>query len=373
MLGRPDADSIVEFPREAEARAAAATAFTVADIAASAPAPAPASAVASATLAAVATAVATGPAGRRRALCVGIDDYATAPLAGCVQDATDWRDALAAMGFEATLVTNRQATREAILAGLTDLVSTAARGDIVVFQYAGHGTQFEDLGDEPGDEDDGKDEAFCPADMDTGAYVIDDDVRAIFATIGEGVNLTCFIDCCHSGSITRALGSPAKPLERTGSVRPRFMRATEAMTEAHRAFRGKIKAKRSRKPSAALADMRHVVFSACQDREVAYESDGHGDFTLRAIELLRKGVNGVTYEGFQERVIAAFGAGRRQNPNLECAPASRTLGSAAAVRRRGERRPPRPPTREAPVASLSAAASNREIAELLRKVADVID
>ena len=108
-----------------------------------------------------------------------------------MQDASDWRDLLVSLGFETTLLTNRQATRDAMLAGLQDLVSTAAPGDVVVFQYAGHGTQFEDLGEAPGDEDDGKDEAFCPADMDSGAYVIDDDVRAIFATIGPGVNVTC--------------------------------------------------------------------------------------------------------------------------------------------------------------------------------------
>lgn len=372
VLGRSDHESIVEFPKEAETRAAVLTAIA----APPAEAPPAAAVVAVATAAAAAAmpalVAAAASAGRRRALCVGIDDYASAPLAGCVQDASDWRDMLTSLGFETTLLTNRQATREAMLSGLQDLVSTASPGDIVVFQYAGHGTQLDDLGNEPGDEDDGKDEAFCPADMDAGAFVIDDDVRAIFATIGAGVNVTCFIDCCHSGSITRALGPPASPLQRAGSVRPRFLRATRAMTEAHRAYRAQMPGTRAASP--ALGDMRHVVFSACQDREVAYESNGHGDFTLRAIDLLRQGLTGITYEGFQQKVIAAFGENRRQNPNLECAPGSRALALlqpfAAIAAAAAE---PTPSPIRATAAGLTPGASNREIADLLRKVADVID
>ena len=61
-------------------------------------------------------------------MCVGIDEYQSAPLAGCVADATDWRDTLTSLGFETTLLTNKQATREAILAGLADLVEQLTAG-----------------------------------------------------------------------------------------------------------------------------------------------------------------------------------------------------------------------------------------------------
>jgi hypothetical protein len=239
----------------------------------------------------------------------------------------------------------------------------------VVFQYAGHGTQLEDLGDEPGDEDDGKDEAFCPVDMDKGAFLIDDDVRAIFGTIREGVNVTCFLDCCHSGSITRALAGPVPPIERSDNVRPRFIRATPEMQAAHRAFRGNTTQKKTRGVSPSMADMRQVVFSACQDREVAYESNGHGDFTLRAVDLLRNGIAGITHDAFQQRVTDALGAARRQNPNLECAPGAHALsllqpfvGGGAVTA----------PTRQVGIAALSSSASSQEVAELLRTVAKLI-
>jgi len=41
-----------------------------------------------------------GGQGRRCALCIGIDQYATAPLAGCVADARAWAQSLKALGFE---------------------------------------------------------------------------------------------------------------------------------------------------------------------------------------------------------------------------------------------------------------------------------
>jgi hypothetical protein len=397
ILNRADADAIVEFPREAEARALAAMATPAIALPAIAlPTLAPSASVGAAdvstsavvsvapSVVAASTVASAAAVGRRRALCVGIDDYAMAPLAGCVQDATDWRDALASLGFETTLLTNALATRAALLSGLTDLVSTAQPGDVVVFQYAGHGTQFDDLGGGAGDEDDGRDEAFCPADMDKGAYVIDDDVRAIFATIGAGVNVTCFIDCCHSGSITRAIGGPVSPVARDNRVRPRFIRATRAMEEAHRAFRAAAPRPSSspdaRAGAATVGEMRQVVFSACQDREVAYESNGHGDFTLRAIELLRQRA-GFTNEAFQDRVIAAFGEGRRQNPNLECAPATRGLGLLQAFPVAAPAAVPDVvvvPVRQmaaaaGPLAALSATASNHEVATLLRKIADVLE
>ena len=53
-----------------------------------------------------------------------------------------------------------------MLNGMKQLISGAKPGDIVVIQYAGHGTQVKDL---DGDETDGQDEALVPVDFGTGA------------------------------------------------------------------------------------------------------------------------------------------------------------------------------------------------------------
>ena len=183
-------------------------------------------------------AVGVGGQGRRCALCIGIDQYATAPLAGCVADARAWAQSLKALGFEdQTILLDQQATRTGILDALTRLVTSSKAGDVVVFQYAGHGTTLPDLdGDEADGDTPDHDEALCPVDFGEGKFVIDDDVAEVFRQLPDGVNLTCFIDCCHSGTISRfAVGGPAPAGD--GTRRARYMIATQAMKESHREFR----------------------------------------------------------------------------------------------------------------------------------------
>ena len=255
--------------------------------------------------------------GARRALCVGIDTYPTMPLGGCVADARAWGKTLEKQGFSVSYLLNEQAVRSRVLEELRLLVHSTAPGDVAVFQFSGHGTELDDLdGDEVGGTNGDKDEALCPYDIAEGAFVIDDDIAEVFTGIREGTNVTCFIDCCHSGTITRFMAgsTPGDSKDR----RARFLVATPQMQEAHRRFR-----KDSMKGRSAFRGtpdtMRQILFAACLDREVAYESAGQGEFTARAVPILARGLAGMTNQEFQEQVTAAFGANPRQHPDLDCA------------------------------------------------------
>jgi hypothetical protein len=261
-------------------------------------------------------------AGRRLALCVGIDDYADSPLSGCVADARMWADTLRRLGFEEpSLLLDRQATRAAILDALAELLTSSRTGDVVVFQFSGHGTQVPDVqGDEESGDTPGMDEAMCPHDMDSGALVIDDDLAEVLARTPAGVNATLFIDCCHSGTVSRlGIGSAARRL--APDERPRFIVAGPQLIAAHRRFRADMPAPRARHRGPET--MREVLFSACLSSELAWESGGQGEFTIRATRELRNGIDNVTHEAFVERVRRAFGARPRQHPELDCAPARR--------------------------------------------------
>ena len=95
---------------------------------------------------------------------------------GCVADARLWKATLEALGFAVDLLTDREATRETILDRLGALVRDARAGDVLVFQFSGHGTQVPDISvDEP----DRKDEALCPVDFASGRLIIDDDLAPI--------------------------------------------------------------------------------------------------------------------------------------------------------------------------------------------------
>ena len=257
-------------------------------------------------------------AGRRVALCVGIDSYRTMPLAGCVADARNWAAALANFGFaNPALITDAQATRQRILDELKRLIGESRPGDVLVFQYSGHGTQFDDF---DGEEDDDKDEAIVPVDYESGAYIIDDDFAELFRTIPEGVNLTCFFDCCHSGTNTRlAIGAALGPA--TGDSRRRYLPPSQEMMEAHRRFRSGASRRVISRGGLDRSRMRQVVFAACQPNESAWETNGSGDFTRLTLPLLASR-RSVTHSELARAIVNAFGPTRRQTPELDCAPAA---------------------------------------------------
>ena len=269
-----------------------------------------------------------GASGARRALCVGIDDYDPPNrLLGCVNDANDWADVLRALRFETEILTNRQATWEGLKEALTRLVASSRTGDTLVFQYAGHGTRVADV---DGDEESGRDSALCPIDFTSGRLLIDDDVRQIFLDLADGASLTCFFDCCHSGTITRLVAPSPAP---TGvDVRRRGLRVAPEVDQAHVTFRKGQRA--SAPPRRSTQNMKEVSFTACNDAQTAQEIDGHGQFTVRALTLLRQGLGTMTNTEFHRRVMAAFGAmATEQTPGLDCAPGSAVmplLGGPAA-------------------------------------------
>ena len=239
--------------------------------------------------------------GRRRAICVGINRYPTAPLSGCVADAQAWAGALKRLGFEdPVMLLDERATRASIVESLTSLVTSSRPGGVIAFQYSGHGTQLPDLnGDEIGGDSPGQDEALCPYDFASGAFLIDDDVGETFNRLPGGVNLTCFMDCCHSGTISRfAVGSTPGATVGRAEEHPRFINATDQLKQAHRRFRESIGGHRAIS-SGGPSLMKEIVFSACLSSEVAWESGGQGEFTVRALRVLQGGVDGITNEQFE--------------------------------------------------------------------------
>jgi len=147
----------------------------------------------------------------KRAVIVGINDYSQQPstkyfswpsLGGCLADvnALDGllRDAFA---FDNTsLLTDDQATREAILQALADMLNVSTPGDVATFCYAGHGGRL------PSNPDDFNDptnfrfyECIVPY---SGDYITDRDFFQLANTLDQStVNLTLIMDSCHSGGL----------------------------------------------------------------------------------------------------------------------------------------------------------------------------
>lgn len=155
----------------------------------------------------------------RNALCIGINDYPGTgnDLRGCVNDANDWADALAARGFTVSKLLNSQATKAAMVAAFDALISGAREGDTVVITFSGHGTLAPDTS---GDEIDGYDEALCPYDIQQGHALLDDEIHQLFLKRPAGVRLILLSDSCHSGTVTRS--APPDP-DASEAPRVRFL------------------------------------------------------------------------------------------------------------------------------------------------------
>jgi len=139
----------------------------------------------------------------KKALLVGNNYPGTkAELKGCINDVFIMKDILMRVkGFEEESIkilidtdsSYEQPTGENIRRELAKMCKEAEPGDYIFMHFSGHGTQVPGM-----EEDDFKNEAICPTDMN---LIVDDDLRDIANACKEGVNFTLLTDCCHSGGM----------------------------------------------------------------------------------------------------------------------------------------------------------------------------
>lgn len=232
----------------------------------------------------------------KRALLIGINDYTasrlgppqapgTLPdrdwpnLSGAVNDVKAMEEMLVLLyGFDRRdilTLTDQAATRQAILAALEQhVVNPAAKDDVLLFYYGGHGSQVRNS---LSDERDKLDESIIPADSRLGARDIrDKELRPLFnRVLDRGAHLTVILDNCYSGSGARGLPTGAHPR----GVRPDLRDVADRATSPRPETRGAL------------------VLSAAQDFDTAWEtrdSDGafHGAFSWALMRAMRDSAAG---------------------------------------------------------------------------------
>lgn len=259
-----------------------------------------------------------------RALCIGINAYMDSPLRGCVNDAKQWSRWFQSNGFlTEPVLTDASATREGILDAIRRLVSGCRPGDVIAIQYAGHGTQLPDInGDEAFGDTPGLDEALVPVDYRQQGFILDDDIGDICNNIPAGANVTFFMDCCHSGTNTRSMFN-SRPTDMPADALPRFLLADDEMISVHLQ-------NQSDRPNARSISHRskesqtEISFAACLSHQLAWESNGQGNFTRNALTVLQQhGIGDLSHEQFLKKVRDAFPANARQDPLLSCSDQNR--------------------------------------------------
>ena len=296
----------------------------------------------------------------KKAFLVGINNF-TRPdwqLNGCLNDTVAVRELLQSyfefQDDDIKVIHDRDATTQGIRDGLGWLLQNARSGDVRIFHFSSHGTQVPDESD---DEMDVQDEVIVPFDHDWSKPFRDDDLRAIFDTIPDGVNFTFIADCCHSGSIQKGLldsGIEFKPryltpppdiIDRIRELEQKRKDAADAAAAAElmqmlqdvpreeqaakmAEYIAQLRKKLAENKFAVIPEAKHFLLAACEDRQTAadahIEGDYHGAFTWALYRGVKEAQGSLTYDDVIARISANL-SDYDQIPQLECPTGVRTL------------------------------------------------
>lgn len=240
--------------------------------------------------------------GVKRALLVGINKYQMPGnnLSGCVNDIVDVQNTiLKDQGFETAniaTITDKAATRTAILDGLKKLVAAGQPGDMLYFHYSGHGAQVPDTN---GDEKDGQDEILCPTDLSFAGStiknaIVDDEIQSILGQLKPGVGFFMISDSCHSGSIDRAVNGMKS---RTMVLPKNAVNGTPMIynAQAQKTYQSRVN------------EGKYVIISGCEDDQTsadAYINNRYnGACTYYYIDAYKKGGKTMTYGAMHKAML----------------------------------------------------------------------
>jgi metacaspase-1 len=264
----------------------------------------------------------------KRAFLVGINRYqiAGADLRGCVNDVKDLRAALIEFhGFkksDITVVTDLAATKKAMQAGIKALIRDSKKGDVALVHYSGHGSH---VPDDNSDEADGRDEILCPADLDWDDPLRDDWLRTTLDGVKAGVNLTVIMDCCHSGTNTRAILPPDAPIKERYLPSPSSLKAVESGRSEPRKVSSELRAspRAARKARDIVkAELPEVLITGCRDTQTSADAFINGKFngalTFALVDAIRKSRGRLTYRQLHDRAAGVLKTRKfEQVPQLE--------------------------------------------------------
>lgn len=176
----------------------------------------------------------------KKALVVGINDYPTAPLNGCVNDATALKNVIETNGDGSPNFDARLCTDVRTKADLKRLITELFQGDneTALFYFSGHG-YIDDIGG-----------YIVTPDAQEHDYGVSMDEILTIANGSETKNKIIILDCCHSG----AMGTP----KTSGGISSQIV---EGVT----------------------------ILTASKDSEPSVEVNGHGIFTSLLLDALNGG------------------------------------------------------------------------------------
>jgi hypothetical protein len=254
---------------------------------------------------------------RLHVLVIGIDEYSFAPLRGCVNDASAFKDYLEKIypvdnpSFELNItdiLLNETATRQAIIDSF-EKFRQAADGDFCVFYYSGHGSSSF-APEEFWTETDRLDESLVCYDsrLPGGKDLIDKELAFLLWKAGQGkkLNFIVIIDCCHSGNITKDADAYARNRGASPDYTPRTIEEYYGYGDSVDGKACYKEALVGGKRRVTVAVVPHLLLAACRDKQTAkeLEIDGRigGVFTHALLRSLYETNGMINYEELEYKI-----------------------------------------------------------------------
>ncbi|MEY4902382.1 MAG: hypothetical protein RLZZ292_197 [Bacteroidota bacterium] len=240
-------------------------------------------------------------------------------LDGCVKDieatAAYFSTTFSALKFDENVVQlkNEVATKENIIHEFEQHLcqnSKIKAGDLVLFQYSGHGST-----DATSPEfmlSDGKrqDETIvCYDSRLPGNYDLSDkELATLLSKVRPDVQVIVLLDCCHSGSGTRSVYANKARLAEKRSGLTRGLDQYYDYKNLTRNDTGKI----------AIPQRPHLLLAACDRDELANEHEGQGLFTFTLLETLKASAVRMSYANlFSSLTVMMRRYADDQTPQIE--------------------------------------------------------
>lgn len=252
----------------------------------------------------------------KKALLIGINRYrmAGADLRGCVNDVRNMAAVLGEVyGFprkHVTTLLDFAATTTAMRSAIAALVKGAKRGDVLLLHYSGHGSN---VPDKNGDEADRRDEILCPTDLDWKKPFLDDWLRATLDRLrSRGASLTVVMDCCHSGSITRAVQPPDAPVVERYLPSPWDLAAQESGRRLRGEWSGSLRSAPTRRAprDVVTVDIPEILITGCRSTQTSADAylggSYNGALTYHLCKAIRAARGRLTNRELHARTSAAL-------------------------------------------------------------------
>lgn len=232
------------------------------------------------------------------ALHIGVNqvcsvDYEAAELGGCINDAEAMQTIAKSQGYQTQLLQDENAKKQQVINAIKQSLAQLNAGDIFLFTFSGHGTQYINTDSDLDNEPDNQDEALCLYDH----ALLDDELGALWSQANAGVRILMVIDACHSGTVSRDLSQEqTKPRHTIKSLtldqQLKLAKSNKALYQE-----AKSKAAQQLKGNPIKASVR--LLAGCQDNQFSHDGAPNSIFTAALLKIWNNGA----FEGYYYQLL----------------------------------------------------------------------